>query len=166
MDRIAEILRVRDARFWLLIAMCVALVYTIQAVEGAVDGVWPHQKRPARMSTGARAVLGAWSWVALLLLPGLLLAVLNLALLIWQGLPQTQTMLLGGLFVGVAWLVFVLVSTDTFGLGRFMGQVGPVGPAALMGMLIVGDVLLLIALLDVMPGLQAVRDALPVVGRD
>lgn len=164
MDRIAEILRVRDARFWLLIALCVALVYTIQAVEGAVDGVWPHQKRPARMSAGARAVMGAWSWVALLLLPGLLLAVLNLALLIWQGLPQTQTMLLGGLFVGVAWLVFVLVSTDTFGLGRFMGQVGPVGPAALMGMLIVGDVLLLIALLDVMPGLNAVRDALPVVG--
>jgi len=164
-DRIAEILRVRDARFWLLIAMCVALVYTIQAVEGAVDGVWPHQKRPARMSAGARAVMGAWSWVALLLLPGLLLAVLNLALLIWQGLPQTQTMLLGGLFVGVAWLVFVLVSTDTFGLGRFMGQVGPVGPAALMGMLVVGDILLLIALLDIMPGLQAIRDALPVVGR-
>ena len=164
MDRIGEVLRAADGRFWLLVALCVALVYTIQAVEAAVDGYWPHQRRPARAAPGARAVGGAWSWVALLLLPGLLLAVLNLAILVWRELPHGQLHLLGGLFVGVPWLIFVLVSTDTFGLRRYAGQVGPPGPAALMGMLIVGDALLLIALLDILPTLDAVREALPVDG--
>ncbi len=155
MDRIGDIVRVQDGRFWLLIALCVALVYTIQAAETSVDGMWPHQRRPARMTQGARAVAGAWSWVALLLLPGLLLAVLNLAVLIQQGMPQTQVQVLGALFVAVAWLVFVLVSTNAFGMGRYMGQVGAVGPAALMGMLVVGDILLLIALLDMLPAAMA-----------
>jgi hypothetical protein len=160
-DRIGELVRVQDGRFWLLIALCLALVYTIQAAETSVDGMWPHQRRPARMTQGARAVRGAWSWVALLLLPGLLLAVLNLAVLIQQGMPQTQIQLLGSLFVAVGWLVFVLVSTNTFGAGRYMGQVGAVGPAALMGILVVGDVLLLIALLDMLPvALDAARGML------
>ncbi|MFM9108190.1 MAG: hypothetical protein ACKOWF_15990 [Chloroflexota bacterium] len=158
MDRIGELLRVQDGRFWVLIALCVALVYTIQAAETSVEGMWPHQRRPARMTQGARAVAGAWSWVALLLLPGLLLAVLNLAVLIQQGLPQTQVQVLGALFVAVSWLVFVLASTNAFGMGRYMGQVGAVGPAALMGMLAVGDILLLIALLDILPAaLDAAR---------
>jgi len=160
-DRIGEVLRVADSRFWLLVALCVALVYTIQAVEAGVEGYWPHQRRPARTAPGARAVGGAWSWVALLLLPGLLLAVLNLAILVWQGLPHMRLHLLGGLFVGLPWLLFVLVSTDAFGLRRYAGQVGPAGPAALMGMLVVGDVLLLIALLDVLPNVDALRDLLP-----
>jgi hypothetical protein len=163
-DRIGEVLRVADGRFWLLVALCVALVYTIQAVEAAVDGYWPHQRRPARRTPGARAVGGAWSWVALLLLPGLLLAVLNLAILVWRELPHGQLHLLGGFFVGLPWLLFVLVSTDAFGLRRYMGQVGPAGPAALMGMLVVGDLLLLIALLDILPTLDALREALPTVG--
>ena len=164
MDRIGEVLRVADGRFWLLVALCVALVYTIQAVEAAVDGAWPHQRRPARSAPGARAVGGAWSWVALLLLPGLLLAVLNMAILVWQELPHSQLHLLGGLFVGVPWLIFVLVSTDSFGLRRYAGQVGPAGPAALMGMLVVGDVLLLIALFDILPTLETLREALPTSG--
>jgi hypothetical protein len=160
-ERLGELVRVQDGRFWVLIALCVALVYTIQAAETSVDGMWPHQRRPARMTQGARAVVGAWSWVALLLLPGLLLAVLNLAILIQQGLPQTQVQVLGALFVAVAWLVFVLVSTNTFGMGQYMGQVGAVGPAALMGILVVGDALLLIALLDMLPtALDASRQLL------
>lgn len=161
MDRVLDIVRGQDARFWLLVGLCVALVFTIQAVEQAVDGAWPHQRRAARMTPGARAVMGAWSWVALLLLPGLLLAVLNLAIVVWRDLPDSRVMLLGGFFVGLAWLVFVLVGANLFGLGRFMGQVGPVGPAALMAVLLVGDLLLLIALLDVLPGLDEIRAALP-----
>jgi hypothetical protein len=116
------------------------------------------------MTPGARAVMGAWSWVALLLLPGLLLAVLNLAVVVWRDLPDSRVMLLGGFFVGLAWLVFVLVGANVLGLGRFMGQVGPVGPAALMAVLLVGDLLLLIALLDILPGLDEMRAALPLPG--
>ena len=155
-----DLLRIDDGRLWLLILVCVALVFTIQAVEGSVEGVWPHQRRPARLAPGARAVHGIWSYVALLLLPGMLLGVLNLAVLLWRDMPRTEAQLLGGFFVGLVWLIFIAVSLNAFGLGRFMGQVGPVGPIAMMAVLIVGDLLLLIALLDMLPSLNAVRDAL------
>jgi hypothetical protein len=162
-DEARDLLRIDDGRLWLLILVCVALVFTIQAVEGSVEGVWPHQRRAARLAPGARAVHGVWSYVALLLLPGMLLAVLNLAVLLWREVPSTETQLLGGFFVGLGWLIFVSVSVDLFRFGRFMGQVGSVGPAAMLAVLVVGDLLLLIALLDVLPALDEVREALPLV---
>lgn len=162
-DEARDLLRIDDGRLWLLVGVCLALVFTIQAVEGSVEGVWPHQRRAARFAPGARAVHGVWSYVALLLLPGMLLGVLNLAVLLWRELDASETQLLGGFFVALAWLIFVAVSVDVFRFGRFMGQVGPVGPAAMMAVLVVGDLLLLIALLDAVPSLDAVRDALPLV---
>lgn len=160
-DEVRELLRVDDGRLWLLIGICVALVFTIQAVEGSVDGAWPHQRRPARMAPGARAVAGVWSYVALLLLPGMLLAALNVALLLWRQIPHSNAQLLGGIFVGVAWVIFVGVSVNALGFGRYMSQVGPVGPAAMLGVLLVGDVLLLISLLELLPTFDALRRALP-----
>ena len=162
-DEARDLLRIDDGRLWLLILLCVALVFTIQAVEGSVEGAWPHQRRPARLGPGGRAVHGVWSYVALLLLPGMLLGVLTLAVLLWREVPHTETQLLGGFFVGLAWLIFVAVSIDLFRFGRYMGQVGRVGPIAMMTVLLVGDLLLLIALLDVLPSLDTVRDALPLV---
>ena len=161
MDELREALRVQNERLWLLVGLCVALVLTIQAVEASVEWVWPHQRRFARRTGRARAVQGVWALVALLLLPGLLLAVLNLAVLLWRGVDYTETQRLGSFFVGLAWAVFVLVSIDLFRFGRYMAEVGPVGPAALTVVLLVGDVLLLIALLEVLPSLETVRDALP-----
>lgn len=161
LDKVRDGLRLDDGRLWLLILVCVALVFTIQAVESSVEGVWPHQRRAARLGPGARAVHGLWSYVALLLLPGMLLGVLNLAILLWRDLPRSEAQMLGGFFVGLAWLIFVAVTVNAFGLGRFMGQVGPVGPIALMAVLVAGDLLLLIALLDILPSMQMVRDALP-----
>ena len=162
-DEARDLLRVDDERLWLLVGLCVALIFTIQAVEGAVEGVWPHQRRAARLAPGARAGQGVWTSVALLLLPGLLLGVLNVAVLLWRERSHTETQLLGGFFVGLTWLIFVAVSGDVFRLGRYMAQVGRVGPAALLAVLLVGDALLLIALLDVLPSLDEVRDALPLV---
>jgi hypothetical protein len=63
----------------------------------------------------------------------------------------------------VAWLIFIGVSVNAFSLGRYMGQVGPVGPAAMLGVLLVGDVLLLISLLEIAPTLDTIRQALPVL---
>lgn len=162
-DEARELLRIDDGRLWLLVLLGVALVFTIQAVEGSVEGVWPHQRRAARLAPGARAVHGVWAYVALLLLPGMLLGALNLAVLLWRDVPYTETHLLGGFFVALAWLIFVAVSLDFLRFGRFMGQVGRVGPVALMAILVVGDVLLLVAFLDVLPSLRTVRDALPLV---
>lgn len=162
-DEARDLFRVGDERLWLLVVICIALVFTVQAVEGSVDGVWPHQRRAARLAPGGRAVQTVWSYVALFLLPGMLLGVLNLVVLLWRDLPHTDAQLLGGIFIGLVWIVFVAVSVNLLRLGRYMAQVGAVGPAALMAVLLVGDVLLLIALLDVMPSMAEVRDALPLV---
>ena len=162
-DEARDLLRMDDGRLWLLVGLCVILVFTIQAVEGSVEGAWPHLRRPARLAPGARAVHGVWAFVALLLLPGLLLGVLNLTVLLWRGAEYTEAHLLGGFFVGLAWLLFVGVSVNFLRLGRYIGQVGPVGPAAMMAVLLAGDLLLLIALLEVLPPLVEVRDALPLL---
>ncbi len=158
-----EALHINDVRLWALVAVGVALVMTLQAVESAVDGAWPHQLRPARVAPRAGAVRGIWVPVALLLLPGMLLGILNLTVLLWRDVATTDTQRLGGLLVALVWLIFVFVSADLFHLGRYMGEVGPVGPAAMLAILLVGDLLLLIALLDVLPSMATVRDALPFV---
>ena len=159
MDQIGSFLGKQDATFWLFVLACVGMVYTIQAVETAVDGAWPHQRRPAQLTSGARSVQKTWSWVALLLLPGLGLVILNLGIMVWRGLEASETQLMGGIFVAIAWAAFVLVSANAAGLGSFMGKVGPVGPLALMALLVVGDLLLLAALLSILPSMDALQNA-------
>lgn len=154
-------LQVDNERLWLLIGLCVAMIVTIEAVEESVQGVWPHQRRPSRMTLRARSVHAVWGYVALLLLPGMLLAILNIGTLLWRDVPYTDAQLLGGFFLGLGWLLFVAVSVDLLRLGRYMADLGLVGPAALIVLLLVGDGLLLIGLLDVVPSLDAVREALP-----
>lgn len=163
LDQVKDALRLHDERLWLLIGLCVAMVFTIEAVEEAVEGVWPYQRRPARMNPRARSVHAVWSWVALFVLPGLLLGILNMAILLWKGLPHSETQILGSLFVGIGWLIFILVSVDLFRFGKYMGELGLVGPAALMIVLLAGDILLLIALVDIFPSVQSVKDALPYI---
>lgn len=162
-DDLNEALHIDDVRLWALVAVGVALVVTLQAVERAVEGAWPHQLRPARVAPRARAVQGIWVPVALLLLPGMLLGLLNLTVLLWRDVATTDTQRLGGVLVALVWIIFVLVSANLFRFGRYMGDIGPVGPAALLAILVVGDLLLLIALLDVLPSMATVRDALPFV---
>jgi hypothetical protein len=163
-DEIREILRLDDPLVWLLIGLCVALVFTIQSVETATEGAWPHQRRPARMAPQARSAQGAWGAVALLLLPGIVLGILNVAVLLWRGSAYTQAHVLGGLLVGLIWLVFVGVSANALGMGRLLRQGGPAGPLALLVLVVAGDLLLLAGLLTVLPDLQVVRDALPGIG--
>lgn len=154
---------VEDRRIWLLVAVCVATVLTLQTVETAVEGAWPHQRRASRTIPRARAAQGVWGSVALLLLPGLLLGILNLAVLLWRDRDETETQLLGSFLVGLAWVVFVLASIDRLPVARYLRQLGMVGPIAVLALLVVGDVLLLIAFLDVLPSLETVRDALLLV---
>jgi hypothetical protein len=162
-----DFLHTDNRQLWLLIGLCVATVFTIEAVEEAVEGVWPNQRRPAQMAPRGRAVHAVWGFVALLVLPGMLLAIGNLAVLLWQDLEHTDAQLLGSFFVGLGWLIFVLVSVDLFRLGRYMSELGLVGPATLILMLLVGDALLLVSFLDIVPSAEtirdAIRDALPII---
>ncbi|HEY7035662.1 MAG TPA: hypothetical protein VH482_30250 [Thermomicrobiales bacterium] len=148
---------------WLLIGVCLAMVLTIEAVEAAVEGTWPHQRRPTRMLPRERSAHAIWGVVALLVLPGALLEILNLGVLVWRKLEHTQTQVLGSIFVGIGWGIFLLASSDRLPVRRYLATVGPVAPIALLGVLLFGDVLLLIAFLDIRPSVDEVRDAIPVL---
>lgn len=161
MRHLRDLLHTDNHVLWLLIGLCLAMVFTIEAVEAAVEGAWPHQRRPSRMIPRERSAHAIWGVVALLVLPGSLLAILNVGILAWHKAAHTETQILGSIFVGIGWVIFLLGSVDRFRLRRSMAAVGPVGPIALLAMLLVGDVLLLIAFFEIRPSLQAVRDAFP-----
>ncbi len=163
-DEVREALRLGDARLWLLIGLCIALVFTIQSVETATEGAWPHQRRPSRIAPRARSAQGVWGAVALLLLPGILLAILNVAVLLWRGFPHSQSQLLGGFLVGLIWLIFVGASANVLGMGRLLQRGGPAGPLALLVLVIAGDLLLLSSLLAILPDLDTIRNAIPGLG--
>ncbi|MGH2617590.1 MAG: hypothetical protein ACRDJC_20345 [Thermomicrobiales bacterium] len=164
LEELRAVLRLDDSRVWLLIGLCVALVFTIQSVETATEGAWPHQRRPSRIAPQARAAQGAWGAVALLLLPGIVLGILNVAVLLWRSLPHTQAQLLGGLLVGLIWVIFVGASVNFLGMGRLLRQGGPAGPLALLVLGVAGDLLLLAGLLTVVPDIEIVRNAIPGFG--
>jgi hypothetical protein len=163
-EEIRDVLRLDDSRVWLLIGLCVALVFTIQSVETATEGAWPHQRRPARMARQARSAQGAWGAVALLLLPGIVLGILNVAVLLWRNLPHAQAQLLGGFLVGLIWVIFVGASVNFLGMGRLLRQGGPAGPLALLVLVVAGDLLLLAGLLEVLPDTDVIRNAIPGLG--
>jgi hypothetical protein len=148
-----------DARLWLLIGLSIAMLFTIEAIEDYVEGTWPQLRRPP-VSTGpigeARAL---WIGVALFVLPGLVLTILNLAILVWQDLPYGNTQLLGTIFVIVGWLLFLATTIDLGGIGRYLEGVGFVAPLALVLVLAIGDLLLLVALIDIFP--RNVHDFIP-----
>jgi hypothetical protein len=163
-DEIRGLLRLDNSRVWILIGLCIALVFTIQSVETAIEGTWPHQRRPSRITPQARSAQGAWGAVALLLLPGILLGILNVAVLIWRGLPQTQSQLLGGFLVGLIWIIFVGASANIFGMGSLLRQGGAASPIALLVLVLAGDLLLLAGLLTVLPDPDVIRHVVPGFG--
>lgn len=150
-----------DSRlWWLLIALTLALLFTVQAVETAIEGAWPHQRRPSRFLPKPRLVQMSWGLVALLVIPGALLAIGNVAVHLWIDMPQPDQQALGGVLIGAGWILFLLFGLDVFGLGRLFGNLGLLGPAALLILLLVGDGLLLGAFLDILPDLDTVRNAI------
>ncbi len=163
-EQIRDVLRLNDGRVWLLLGLCVALVFTIQSVETATEGAWPHQRRPSRIAPQARSAQGAWGAVALLLLPGIVLGILNVAVLLWRNLLHLQVQVLGGFLVGLIWLIFVGASVNFLGMGRLLRQGGPAGPLALLVLVVAGDVLLLAGLLEILPDIEVIRNAIPGLG--
>jgi hypothetical protein len=145
--------------WWLLIALSLALVFTIQAVETAIDGAWPHQHRANRSLPRSRTVQQGWAFVALLVVPGVVLAIGIVAVHIWRAPVSPDQQALGGVLVGVGWLLFLLFGLNMFRLGSLMTNLGMIGPIAIMILLIVGNLLLLTAFMDILPSLDVVRSS-------
>lgn len=143
--------------WWLLIALCVSLVFTIQAVESAVDGAWPNQRRPTNFLPRARAVQTGWAFVAILLIPGALLAIGNVAVAMWQEIGRTDAQVLGGWLLAISWVVFLIGSRNLFGVSGILNVIGIAGTVILLATLVIADLLLLSAFLDIVPDRDAVE---------
>jgi hypothetical protein len=146
--------------WWLLIGLFVALLFTIQSVETAVEGAWPHQRRPSSFLPRARTVQQGWGVVAILLIPGVLLALGNVAVVMWQELDMTDEQALGGWLLGISWAVFLLGSLNLFGFTKLLNVIGVTGTLVLILVLLIADILLLSAFLTILPDWDTVRNGI------
>lgn len=163
-DEFKDRLNTSDHQLWLLIGLCVAVIFTIEAVEEAVEGAWPHQRRMTRMDVGEQRAHQVWALVALLVIPAALLALLNVTMIVWKDVPQTDEMRTGGALLAIGWVMFLLASIDRLRMRRLITRAGPIFPIALVFVLSVAIALLLTAFLDIRPDINTVRDALPLIG--
>jgi len=149
-----------DRLWWLLIGLGLALLLTVQAIETAVEGAWPHQRRASSLVPRDRSVQLSWGLVALLVIPGSLLLIGNVAVLIWRDPEQPDQLVLGSVLVGVGWALFLLFSLNMLRLGRLFSNLGLIGPLALVVLLLIGDILLLTAFLDILPEWDVVTESI------
>jgi hypothetical protein len=140
-----------DGRLWLLIGLSIAMLFTIEAIEDFTDGAWPQMRRSSGYFEAVGSSRTLWMAVAMLVLPGLVLTILNLAVLVWKDLPYGNTLVLGTIFIIVGWLLFLATTIDLGGIGLFLERSGAVAPLALLVVLIAGDLLLLIAFVQIFP---------------
>jgi hypothetical protein len=148
-----------DRLWWLLIGLCVALLLTVQGIETALEGAWPHQRRTSRLLPRERSVQVSWGLVALLVIPAALLLIGNVAILIWRNPERPDQLVPGSVLVGIGWALFLIFSLNMLRLGRLFSNLGLIGPFALVLLLILGDVLLLSAFLDILPDWDVVMDS-------
>ena len=146
--------------WWLLIAISIALLLTLQAIETTVEGAWPHQRRSTHYLPGARGVHLAWAAAAALVIPGALAAIGSVATMIWLDLDAPSGLEVGGMLLAVGWALFLLAGLDILGLGRLLRNLGIIGPLAIFALLLVSDVLLILTLLDILPEWAVVWDAI------
>ncbi len=146
--------------WWLLIALAIALVLTIQAIETAIEGAWPNQRRSSRLLPRARWVHSSWGLVAAFVLVGALLLIGCVSMLIWRDPSLPDGLNIGGSLLGIGWVLFLLFSLNVFRLGRLMDNLGVIGPIAILIILIVGDILLFVGFQELVPSCHALRDGI------
>ncbi len=148
---------------WVLIGVCIAMVLTLDAVQSAVDGAWPHQHRPSQLLPHERTAQSIWGIVAVQIIAGGLLLITCLGMLLWQETDYGDGLVLGGILLAVGWVLFWLTSIQSLGIQRYLSSIGPTAPLAVMVVLSAAIVLLVLALLDIMPPWKDFQDALPIL---
>lgn len=146
--------------WWLLILVIVALLFSLQALETAVEGAWPHQRRDNEYIPGARGVKGAWALAAILIIPGGVAVVGIISVLIWREIDYPDGFMLGGWLLALGWLLFILFGLNIGGMGRILGTLGMLGPLAIAFILIAANFILIITLRDILPSWNVTSDAI------
>ncbi len=163
MPELPSFLNTDNHLLWALICVSIAMIVTLEAVQSAIEGAWPHQRRPGTMLPSERTAQSFWGIVAIALITAGLLLIANLGILLWQDLSQTDTQVLGGILVGASWLLFMLVSIERFGIRRYITSIGLAAPLATLALLAVAIILLTLSAIEVWPSEQEFREALPIL---
>jgi magnesium-transporting ATPase (P-type) len=163
MPDLPEALQTDNHVLWALIAVSVGMILTLEAVQTAVEGAWPHQRRPSTMLPAERNAQSMWGLVAIALIAGGLLLIANLAILLWKELDTLDLQVTGAVLLGVSWVFFLLVSIDRFGIRRYITSIGLAAPIAVLALLAMAIILLTLALIDIWPPADDFRESLPVL---
>ena len=163
MPDLPETLSSSNHLLWVLIGVSIALVLTLDAVQTAVDGAWPHQHRPSQLLPHERTAQSLWGIVAVLIIAAALLLITNLGILLWQDVDYTDGLVLGGILLAAGWIIFLLTSIESLGIRRYLSSIGPSAPLAVLVVLIAAIVLFIASLLDIVPPWQEFQDALPII---
>ena len=146
--------------WWLLIGVFVVLLITLQGLEAAVEGTWPHQRRDNEYIPGVRGVKPAWAFAAMLIIPGALAVIGIISVIIWLDIRAPQGLNLGSALLALGWALFLIFGLNLFGLGRVLGTLGVFGPIAIGIVLLVADGILIVTLMDVLPPWDVIEESL------
>lgn len=146
--------------WWLLFGVVAALLFSLQALETAVEGTWPHQRTDNLYIPGARGIKPAWSVAALLIIPGAVAMIGIVAVILWLDIATPDGLRLGGTLLVIGWVLFLIFGLNIAGLGRLLGTLGVLGPIAIAIVLLVADALLIVTLMDILPAWEVIRQSL------
>lgn len=146
--------------WWLLIGVFVALLFSLQALETAIEGAWPHQRQDNIYIPGARGIKPAWGIAAVLVVPGALAMLGIVSIILWQDITPPEGLRLGGWLLAIGWALFMIFGLNVLGLGRLLGTLGMIGPLAIAIVLLIADALLIVTLMDVLPAWDEIREGI------
>lgn len=137
-----------DSRFWIVIFTSFGLLLTIERVQAYANGPWPQMQRDRERRPIAMGNPTAWFAVMILLLPGLVLLLANVAILLWAKYPRRSVQVLAAFLLLLPWIIFTVGSIEGLGLAAYMRRVGIALPIALCVSLALADLLLFFTFLD------------------
>ena len=148
---------VHDMRFWVVAITSLCLILTIERVQAYANGPWPQLRRDGERRPVAMGNPAAWFGVMILLLPGLVLLLANVAILLWAKYPRRSVQVLASFLLLLPWLVFTIGSVEGLGLGPYMRRVGIALPIALCVSLALADLLLFFTFLDLVESTNLIQ---------
>src|SRR5690348_3445118 len=97
-----------DSRFWIVVLTSLCLFLTIERVQAYANGPWPQLQRDRERRPVAMGNPMVWFAVMVLLLPGLVLLLANVAILLWAKYPRRSVQVLAAFLLMLPWVVFTI----------------------------------------------------------
>lgn len=144
----------------MLVLISALLIVTIELTEDFLERGWPRLHRPVDGWASSEGLRLLWMVVGGLVFPGIVLLLLNLALLVWRDTSASPVLILGAILIAIGWSVYLILVSQIGGLEEYFQNLGTTFPLAVSAIVLLADLLLLIAFLSAMPDVS-LRQLLP-----